>query len=146
MFDPRFFDVDALIASLTSGILPFAELNGVAAAIQRHITTMPTIEKYALDLCDATRNPAAYGITIEGVDLAKLILSGVSPRGMGMLMRAAKVAAWLNDREALVPEDIHAVWHETIAHRIFFNPVYELRRADLIGALMEKILDKVVSP
>ncbi len=146
MFDPRFFDVDALIGSLTSGVLPFAELNDIAAAIQRHIATSPTIERYALDLCDATRDPAAFGVAIEGVDLAKLILSGVSPRGMGMLMRAAKVAAWLHNRDALVPEDIHAVWHETIAHRIFFSPVYELRRAELIGVLMNQILDKVASP
>ena len=146
MFDTRFFDVDALIGSLKSGILPFAELNGVAATIQQHIKTTPTIERYALDLCSATRAPKDFHVGIEGVDMARLVLSGVSPRGMGMLMRAAKVAAWLQNRESLVPEDIHAVLNETLAHRIFFSPVYELRRAELVKALMQQIVNQVASP
>jgi len=146
MFDTRFFDVDELIGNLKSGILPFDELNRVSAMIQKSIQTTPTIERYALDLCDATRNPGRFGINIEGVDMAKLVLSGVSPRGMGMLMRAAKVAAWLHGRDSLVPEDIHAVLYETIAHRVFFYPVYELHRSEIVGELMEQIINKVVSP
>lgn len=146
MFDPRFFDVDALINGLAGGIVPFDALNDVGAMIQRSITTSPTIERYALDLCAATRDPAAYGIDIDGVNMPQLVLSGVSPRGMGMLMRAAKVAAWLNERDALVPEDIHAVFYETVAHRIFFSPVYELHRAETIRALMDQIVQKVASP
>ena len=89
---------------------------------------------------------ASFGINIEGVDMAKFVLSGVSPRGMGMLMRAAKVAAWLHGRDSLVPEDIHAVLHETIAHRVFFYPVYELHRSEMVTELMEQIINKVVSP
>jgi len=139
-------EIDALIGGLRAGVLPFTELNGVSATIQQHITTSPTIERYALDLCSATRAPQEFGITIDGVDMAKLVLSGVSPRGMGMLMRAAKVAAWLHDRDALVPEDIHAVVTQTIAHRIFFSPVYELRRAELVSELMTRILETVASP
>ncbi len=146
MFDPRFYDVDALIGSLKPGILPFTELNNVAAAIQRRIKTTPTLERYALDLCAATRAPKEFGVELDGVDMARLVLSGVSPRGMGMLMRAAKVAAWLNDRDSLVPEDLHAVLHETLAHRIFFSPVYELRRAELVGELLQQIVHKVTSP
>ncbi|MSR13922.1 MAG: MoxR family ATPase [Gammaproteobacteria bacterium] len=146
MFDSRFFDVDALIGGLRSGILPFTELNGIAGVIQQRIKTSPTLERYALDLCSATRAPKDFNVAIEGVDMTKLILSGVSPRGMSMLMRAAKVAAWLHDRDSLVPEDLHAVLHETIAHRIFFSPVYELRRAELVGPLMQQIVNKVASP
>jgi MoxR-like ATPase len=63
-----------------------------------------------------------------------------------MLMRAAKVAAWVHGRDALVPEDIHAVLFETIAHRVFFQPVYELHRAEMIAALMQHIMHKVVAP
>lgn len=146
MFDPRFYDVDALIDGLQSGVVPYAELNDIGAAIQRHISTTPTVEHYALDLCAATRAPADFGIALSGVDMHKLVLSGVSPRGMGMLMRAAKVAAWLEGRAALVPEDIHAVLNETIAHRIFLTPVYELRRADMVSALMQQLIDKVAAP
>lgn len=146
MFDTRFFDVDALIGTLKSGILPFTELNGISAIIQQHVRTTPTIERYALDLCSATRAPKEFNVAIEGVDMTRLVLSGVSPRGMGMLIRAAKIAAWLHDRDSLVPEDIHAVLNETLAHRIFLSPVYELRRAELVGALMQKIVNNVASP
>jgi MoxR-like ATPase len=146
MFDTRFFDVDKLIANLRGGILPFQELNGVSAVIQQHIQTTPTIANYALDLCAATRAPTDFGVALESVDMSKLVLSGVSPRGMGMLMRAAKVAAWLQGRDALVPEDIHAVLTETIAHRIFFSPVYELRRGELVAELLKQIIEKVASP
>ena len=146
MFDTRFFDVDALIDGLKAGILPYDELNAVSEMIQQSIQTTPTIESYALDLCAATRNPSAFGINIEGVDMSKLILSGVSPRGMGMLMRAAKVAAWLHGRDALTPEDIHAVLYETIAHRIFFMPVYELHRTEMVTALMAQIVNQIAAP
>ncbi|MCF6191294.1 MAG: MoxR family ATPase [Cocleimonas sp.] len=146
MFDTRFFDVDALIGGLKSGVLPFDELNDVSAMIQQSVQTTPTIESYALDLCAATRKPSAFGVNIESVDMSKLVLSGVSPRGMGMLMRAAKVAAWLNGRDALTPDDIHAVLHETIAHRIFFAPVYELHRTEMVTALMEQIVNQVAAP
>jgi MoxR-like ATPase len=146
MFDTRFFDVDQLIGSLKTGILPFDELNSASAMIQQSIQTTPTIERYALDLCGATRNPGVFGINIEGVDMQKFVLSGVSPRGMGMLMRAAKVAAWLQGRDSVVPEDIHAVLFETIAHRIFFYPVYEMHRSEMVTVLMKEIINKVVSP
>ena len=146
MFDTRFFDVDGLIAELQSGILPFDELNHIAARIQHSVRTSATLEHYALDLCAATRAPSDFGIELDGVEMSRFVLSGVSPRGMGMLMRAAKVAAWLHGRDALVPEDLHAIFHETIAHRIFLSPMYELHRAQLIAALMEQIVNKVASP
>jgi len=144
--DTRFHDVDALIDGLEPALLPFRELNRVAARIQSSVQAAPTVEDYALDLCAATRRPADFGIAIDGVDVERLVLSGVSPRGMGMLMRAAKVAAWLQGRERLLPEDLHAVLHETLAHRIFFSPVYELQRATLIDVLMRRLVERVPSP
>ncbi len=146
MFDTRFFDVDKLIDDLKPGVLPYDQLNDISAMIQQHIKTTPTIENYALNLCRATRNPVDYGIKIDSIDMNKMIVAGVSPRGMGMLMRASKVAAWLNGRDSLVPEDIHAVLHETIAHRVFLTPVYELHRSELVPALMEQIVNQVVAP
>jgi len=146
MADPRFFDVDRLIGSLRSGVLPFDELNAVAARIQDSIRTTPTIEHYVLDLCAATRDPASFGVSLPDIDMARLVLAGVSPRGMGMLMRAAKVAAWLQGRDMLLPEDIHGVLYETTAHRIFLSPLYELRRSQIVGALMQQIVNRVASP
>ncbi len=146
MFDSRFHDVDALIGGLREGVVAFDQLNRIAALIQAQVATSPAIERYALDICEATRRPAAFGIALDDVDMARLVVSGVSPRGTGMFVRAARVAAWLQGRDALMPEDLHAVLYETVAHRVFFSPVYELHRDELIGAFMRGIIDQVAAP
>lgn len=146
MFDTRFHAVDALIDSLEAGLLPYAELNGIAASLQTGIRASEALQHYALDLCRATRTPAAFGIRIDGVDIDRLIQSGVSPRGMAVLIRAAKVAAWLAGRDYLLPEDLHSVLPETVAHRVFFQPVYELRRSQVASALMAEIRARVSAP
>jgi MoxR-like ATPase len=46
----------------------------------------------------------------------------------------------------LLPEDIHEVFAETVAHRVFFTPVYELRRSQLAAQLMKQILNQVPVP
>ena len=120
--------------------------HSVAGLIQRHIQATGTLQQYALNLCRATTHPAEFGITLDDVNIEALILAGVSPRGMSMLIRAAKVAAWFHGRDMLIPEDIHEVFAETIAHRVFFTPVYELRRSQVAAELMRQILRKVPAP
>ncbi len=83
---------------------------------------------------------------IDGVDMDQLVLAGASPRGMSMLLKAAKVKAWLKNRDALYPEDIRHVFHDVIGHRIFFTPVYEMRRESLAKALTQGILEQVATP
>jgi MoxR-like ATPase len=65
---------------------------------------------------------------------------------MSMLLRAAKASAWLHGRDYLIPEDLQSVFRETVAHRIFFSPVYEMRRSEIVGGLMDAILDAVAAP
>jgi MoxR-like ATPase len=65
---------------------------------------------------------------------------------MSMLVRAAKVAAWLAGRTDLSPEDLRGVFHEVIAHRIFFTPIHELQRARLGSALTSAVLRAVPVP
>jgi MoxR-like ATPase len=65
---------------------------------------------------------------------------------MSMMMRAARVHAWLNGRSYLLPEDIQGVFRETIAHRIFLAPVYEIRRESIMETLVDEILAKVPAP
>jgi MoxR-like ATPase len=146
MFSPRFHDTDALIEEIPEALLAYTELNAIGRLIQTRVQTAPALRRYALDLCRASRRPAAYGVKLDDVDLEQLIQSGVSPRGMSYLIRAARVAAWLDGREAVLPEDIHAVFFPTVAHRVFFNPVYELRRTELAEALLEQILQQVAAP
>jgi MoxR-like ATPase len=62
------------------------------------------------------------------------------------MIRAARVYAWLQGRDMVVPEDVQAVYYETVAHRVFFNPVYEYRREQLAKALIEQVLKTVAAP
>lgn len=146
MFEPRFHEVDRLIEVVRPGLLPYRELPDIARLIQTEVQASEALQHYALNLWQATRRPAAFGIDLAGVDMDQLILAGASPRGMSMLMRAARVAAWLDGRSHMIPEDIQGVFVETIAHRVFFTPVYELRRSVLIGDLMAAILRQVPAP
>jgi len=146
MFDPVYHDTDALIERVAPDVLAHTELNQVGALIQREIQSSAALEQYALKLWGATRDPAAYGVSIEGANMAGLILAGASPRGMSMLLRAARVAAWLKGRAFVAPEDIQSVYKETIAHRVFFHPVYELRRSQVSKDLMHGILNKIAAP
>jgi MoxR-like ATPase len=65
---------------------------------------------------------------------------------MSALLRAARVIAWLDGRDYLTPEDLRAVLPCTVAHRVFFTPVYELRRAELADALMTQMLERIATP
>lgn len=146
IFNPDFHDVDALLERVSPGVLPWRELNGIGAAIQHAVQVSEALQRYALDLWQATHTPERFGVRIEGTDMSKLILAGVSPRGMMSLIRAARVVAWLAGRTHLTPSDIHAVAREALGHRIFFTPIYELRRAQLADDLVAQILERVATP
>ena len=146
MFDPLYHNVDALLETCKPGICRGNKLNEIGAAIQQQVKASSTIEKYALEIWQATERPLDYGINIEGVDMQRLILAGVSPRGMSALLRAARVVAWLAGRDHLMPEDLHAVLPSALGHRIFLTPVYELRRAEIAPELVHRIMQAIASP
>jgi len=146
MVDPRFHDAERLIESLPHAILPHRDLNHTAAAIQRSVQISPRLEQYALDLWNATVRPADYGVQLNEIDMTELMLAGASPRGMSLLLQAARVAAWLEGRDFVIPEDVQSVYGEVIGHRLSFQPVYEARRAEIAAALTRDILDRVACP
>jgi MoxR-like ATPase len=146
VFDPSFHDVDALLERTASGILDWRQLNDAGASIQRTVKTSETLERYVLDLWDATHTPQNAGVRLEGVDMDRLVLAGASPRGMMSLTRAARVVAWLAGRDYVIPDDIRNMAHPALGHRIFFTPVYELRRAELADELITQILERVPTP
>src|SRR5690606_6596380 len=82
VFDPRFHDIDALIENVAPGVLPWEKLNEIGAAIQSSVRASPALERYVLDLWEASRTPQKFGVRIEGVDMDRLVLAGASPRGM----------------------------------------------------------------
>ena len=146
MVETRFHNVDRLIASVPQEVLSHRELNAVAATIQESVQLSTTLERYALDLWQASVMPADYGIQIEDVNMRELVLAGASPRGMSMLLQGARVAAWLANRNFVTPEDVRDIYAETIAHRLAFQPVYEIRRSEISAELVRKIKDHVASP
>jgi len=146
VFDTAFHDADALIETIPAGLCPGSELNGIGAAIQRFVRSSPTLERYVLELWQASADPARFGIDLEGVDMARLIAAGASARGVSALVRAARVVAWLDERDHLRPEDLRAVLPAALGHRIFFTPVYELRRAEIAPRLVRAIADAIAAP
>ena len=146
VFDTKFHDADTLIEGAKADLLKYDQLTKLSEDIQDNITASSKLKEYALNLWKSTSNPELYGLKISAIDIKILIISGASPRGISMMMKCARVNAWMNDRTSLIPEDIHSILHETIAHRLVFNPVYELRRTEIARELTDQILNKVAAP
>ncbi len=146
VFNPRYHDVDGLIETVAPGVLDHTNLNAVAKTIQNTITISPTLERYVLDIWSAVREPAANDIVVPGVNMQHLVSGGASPRGMSYLMRAARVSAWLQGRDSVMPEDMRDIFYETMAHRIFLEPVYEMRREEIVRDLIAAVFGKVPAP
>lgn len=146
VFDPRFHDTDALIAGIDASVLDHAAMPGIGAAIQHGVQASPAIEAYVIGLWEALVRPADAGIRLPGLDMAALVQGGASPRGVAFLVRAARVRAWLEGRDWMVPEDIRAVFPEVMAHRVFLEPVYEMRRAAIMPELCRAVFETVPAP
>ncbi len=146
MFDPRFHDTDALIAELPQGVLPYAALDAFAATLQQSIHASPRLRAYVVDLWKATHRPADFGVRISDSDGLAPVQVGASPRGMSQLVRAARVHAWLNERGAVLPEDVQAVFPAVVGHRLILDPMMEYRRAALMPELIAKLLNAVAVP
>jgi len=100
------------------------------------ITISETLEKYIIELVFATRNPAEYGLTQE----AGYIQFGASPRASIQWNLAAKVMAYLEGRDYVLPEDIKEMAPDILNHRIILNYVAE---ADNITTL--QIIQSILS-
>ena len=92
------------------------------------------ITEYIADIVNATRNPKDYDL-----DLENMIEFGASPRASIWLMRTAKANALLNGRGFIIPEDVKAVVHEVLRHRIILT--FE---AEANGITTDKIIDFVL--
>lgn len=146
IFDPVFHDVDRLIELVDPAIIPFEQINDFASLLQQEIIISDTLKTYVLELWTACRQPEKFGIHLSDVDIETLVASGGSPRGFSYLVRAARVNAWLNGRTMVVPEDVQSLFQEVMAHRIFFNPIYEFRRLELIDEFIQEVLEAVGAP
>lgn len=95
----------------------------------------PELEQYMVDLIMATRQPQKYDD-----ELATMIAFGASPRATIALDRCARAYAWLQGRDFVNPDDIQAVFHNALRHRILLS--YE---AEAAGTTADQVLDKIMS-
>lgn len=99
------------------------------------------IERYIVDIVFATRFPADYGLN----DLSSIIGFGASPRASISLARAARSYAFLRQRGYVIPEDVRAVCHDVLRHRIGLT--YEAEANNITAdEIISEILDKVEVP
>jgi MoxR-like ATPase len=105
-----------------------------------HIHTSDALSQYIVDLVIATRNPAPYS-----EQLARWLRFGASPRATIALDRCAKAHAWLEGRDYVKPEDIHAIVHDVLRHRILLTFEAEAEGIDS-DAFLSELLRLVAMP
>jgi MoxR-like ATPase len=109
-------------------------------AARREITQLhmvPALEEYIVQFIMATRQPLAYGD-----DLAGWIQYGVSPRGTIALDACARAHAWLHERDFVTPEDVQAVAHDVLRHRMglsFEAEAKGIRTENIIDELLDRV-------
>jgi MoxR-like ATPase len=120
-FDPRNL--------AAAGVTPVADADILtrARAEVAHVQVSREVLGYAVDVCRATRFSPSLSL-------------GVSPRGATALLRTARAWAWLSGRSFVTPDDIKALAHPTLRHRV------QLRaEAELEGVTAEGVLDTVLA-
>ena len=99
------------------------------------------IERYIVDIVFATRQPAEYDLK----NLENIISFGASPRASIGLARASRAYAFLRQRGYVIPEDVRAVCHDVLRHRIGLS--YEAEANNITAdEVISEILDKVQVP
>lgn len=112
-----------------------------ARNVVRQVYLDEKIEKYIVDIVFATRYPEKYGLK----ELKEMIGFGGSPRASINLALAARSYAFIKRRGYVVPEDVRAVAHDVLRHRIGLT--YEAEADNLTSdEIVSKILNKVEVP
>ena len=118
-------------------VVSVAQILSAQAAV-REVYMDEKIEKYILDLIFATRFPEKYNLE----SLSPLISFGSSPRGSINLAMAAKCYAFIKKRGYVIPEDVRAVVHDVLRHRIGITYEAEaenITSEDIINTIVNEI-------
>ena len=104
------------------------------------INMSETVEEYIVQLVMATREAQAYN-----PELANWIEYGASPRATISLDRCARAHAWLQGKDFVTPDDVQAIVHDVIRHRIILSFEAEANgyRKD---SIIDSLLDSVPAP
>ena len=144
---PEFEEERSIIRENLSGEMPTA--NAVikpediikARSVVREVYLDEKIEKYILDIVFATRYPEKYGLA----KLSGMISFGGSPRASINLALAAKAFAFLKRRGYVIPEDVRAVCHDVLRHRVGLT--YEAEAENITSEeIISEILNSVEVP
>ena len=125
-FDPR--DLAA------AGIRPVASVADLDAGVAgvRAVSISDEVAAYVVDIARATRVSPSLAL-------------GVSPRGATALMATSRAWAWLAGRTFVTPDDVKALAHATLAHRLSLRPEAELEGIG-VGAVLDSALGSVPVP
>ncbi|WP_457206824.1 AAA family ATPase [Nocardioides sp. P5_C9_2] len=125
-FDPR----DVAASGVTAVAGPADIVAGQAAV--RAVQVSAEVTGYVVDIARATRESPSLSL-------------GVSPRGATALLRAARAWAWLTGRDFVTPDDVKALAHATLVHRLGLRPEAELEGVD-VDAVLASALGSVPVP
>lgn len=100
-----------------------------------NIHMAPALENYIVDLIIATRQPKKYDDK-----LSTWLAYGASPRATIALDRCSRARAWLHNRDFVSPEDIQAVLHNVLRHRIILS-----YQAEAEGITTNQVLDHILT-
>ncbi|WP_426246142.1 AAA family ATPase [Nocardioides sp. LHG3406-4] len=125
-FDPR----DLRAAGITAVAGPADIAVGQSAC--RGVQVSPEVTGYIVDIARATRQSPSLSL-------------GVSPRGATALLRAARAWAWLTGRDFVTPDDVKALAHAALVHRLGLRPEAELEGVD-VAAVLSSALGSVPVP
>ena len=122
------------------GILPVSSAEEIIKAreVVRQVYIDEKIEQYITDMVFATRYPKQYGLD----ELTPMITFGASPRASINLAKAARAYAFIKHRGYVVPEDVRAVAHDVMRHRIGLSYEAEannITSEDVISQIINKI-------
>ena len=112
-----------------------------ARAVVREVYIDEKIEQYIADIVFATRYPDRYGLK----ELKDMISFGGSPRASISLAKASRAYAFIKRRGYVVPEDVRAVAHDVLRHRVGLT--YEAEASNMTSEeIVSRIINKVEVP
>ena len=131
------------IAGKLPEVKPVTTAREILAArdVVREVYIDEKIEQYIADIVFATRYPDRYGLK----ELKDFVAYGGSPRASINLAKAARAYAFIKRRGYVVPEDVRAVAHDVLRHRIGLT--YEAEASNVTSEeIVSKIINKVEVP
>ena len=112
-----------------------------ARAVVEDVYIDEKIEQYIADIVFASRYPERYGLG----ELKDMITFGGSPRASISLAKAARAYAFIKHRGYVIPEDVRAVAHDVLRHRIGLS--YEAEASEITSEeIVSRIINKVEVP